>query len=218
LAILEANIDRFLLPVLQLRTILEEPTLGEMEDAFDSISHDLDAAFGETLLRIKSLPGSRSRLGMSALMWISHAKRPLHISELIDALAVRRELTKLDAKYRPSLHMILECCQGLVIMDAKSHFMRPAHYTIQEYLTSHAGTIFPRAAAEMASTCLRYLMFEDFADGPWKDKDEIESRMSSYPFLWYAASTWGSIQMLLEMMRKFGQTWIFSWGPGRHAL
>ena len=163
---LGANVDRLLLPVLQLRTILEEPTLGEMEDALGRISHDPAAAFEETILQIRNLLASRSRLGMGALMWISSRKTALTIPELMDALAIRQNLTNLRAKYRPSPSVILECCQGLVMTDPESNVIRPAHYTIQEYLVSHTSTLFPRAAAEMASACLKYLSLEGFLTGP----------------------------------------------------
>jgi len=50
----------------------------------------------------------------------------------------------------------------------------------------------------MASICLKYLLFEDFADGPWKDDDEIESRTESYPFLRYATWAWGRHSRVTE--------------------
>jgi len=48
----------------------------------------LGDAYGATIERIKAQGGGKSRLGMEALMWISHAERPLKANELCHALAV----------------------------------------------------------------------------------------------------------------------------------
>ncbi|KAJ2972829.1 hypothetical protein NUW58_g9099 [Xylaria curta] len=114
----------FLLPVLQVRTILNEPTLGDMEDRLEELSGNLGQAFEETIARIKRQPGNRSHI-------------------------------------------------GLVVIDPETTDVRPAHYTIQEYLVGHSEQLFPRAEAEIASSCLKYLLFEDFEDGPLATEDEI---------------------------------------------
>ena len=46
----------------------------------------LDDAYGATIERIKAQGGSKSGLGMGALMWISHAERPLMADELCRSL------------------------------------------------------------------------------------------------------------------------------------
>ncbi|KAK0629465.1 hypothetical protein B0T17DRAFT_615233 [Bombardia bombarda] len=181
----------FLLPVLQLRTILKEPTLGEMEDRLENLSHGLDEAFAETVTRIQSLPESRRRLGMGALMYLTYAVRPMTVHELSDALAFRPGQTCVKAKYRPSGKVILECCQGLVAIDAETAHVRVAHYAIQEYLVEHSNALFPQAEAKIATNCMRYLLLEDFKSGPWEADDEIDSVRAAFPFLSYAASYWG---------------------------
>ncbi|KAJ7284859.1 hypothetical protein C8J57DRAFT_1289674 [Mycena rebaudengoi] len=175
----------FLLPVLQLRTILKEATLGEMEDRLADLSHGLNDAFADTVSRIQRLPESRSRLSMAALMWLTHTPRALTESELSDALAVRSGQKVLNVKYRPTTKMILECCQGLVVVDAKG-YVHLAHYAIHEYMRDHSGQLFPRAQATMALTCLRYLLCENFQDGPWQ-AESLESRMYQFPFLDYSS-------------------------------
>jgi len=42
----------------------------------------LGDVYGATIERIKAQGGEKSRLGMEALMWISHAERPLKANEL----------------------------------------------------------------------------------------------------------------------------------------
>lgn len=182
---------RFLLPILQLRTILKEPTAGEMEDALSSLSRNLPEAFEETIARIQRLPESRRRLGISILMWICHAKRALTVSELSSALSVKPGQTAMSPKHCPSPKIMVECCQGLVTIDPETMSIRLAHYAIQEYLMGHSDKLFPSAEADIAAICLTYLLFDTFRQGPCPDEDAINSHIQSNPFVSYASSHWG---------------------------
>lgn len=168
-----------------------------MEDRMADLSHSLNDAFADTISRIQRLPESRSRLGMDALKWLTHTTRVMTESELSDALAIHSKQNAVNAKYRPTTKTILECCQGLATVDAEGH-VRLAHYAIQEYLTDNAEDLFPRAQATIAVTCLRYLVFENFQDGPWAAEREIESIMAMYPFLTWAARYWGQFTRQTE--------------------
>lgn len=185
--------NRFLLAVLQLRFIINEPTPGEMEDGLENMSGGLRGAFEETISRIKNLPKSRAQLGMDVLMWLCHARRVMSTAELRDALAFRKGRgSKLD-KYRPSLNTMLECCHGLVVLSADTGYIELAHYSIQEYLESNTPRLFPLFEQEIVSTCLGYLMLDDFKRGPeviHDDYDLIETRLLRYPFASYAAGFW----------------------------
>ncbi|KAK0387224.1 hypothetical protein NLU13_5537 [Sarocladium strictum] len=182
----------FLLPVLQLRTVLNEPTIGEMQDKLDQLTEALSDAFAETMARIQRLPGSRSRLALSALMHLAHAQRLFQASELCDILALRPEKSFLDTKYRPRAKMILDCCQGLAVLDEETGQIRLAHYAIQEYLVSNSEQLFPKFAVRLAFDCLDYLLLDDFKEGPLEADVEIEKRLASYPFLAYTSLFWGS--------------------------
>ncbi|OKP00401.1 Ankyrin-3 [Penicillium subrubescens] len=187
----------FLLPVLRLRTILKEPTPGQMEDRLADLSHSLDDAFADTIARIQRLPESRSRLGLDALRWLTLTTEAMTESELSDALAIHEKQNAVNVKYRPTTKTILECCQGLATVDTEGR-VRLAHYAIQEYLTEHSEDLFPRAEATIAVTCLRYFVFENFQDGPWTDRSEIKSKMEMYPFLAWAARHWGHFTQQTE--------------------
>ena len=63
----------------------------------------LGDAYGATIERIKAQDGDKSRLGMEALMWISHAERPLRADELCHALAVELCSRDLNASNIPSI-------------------------------------------------------------------------------------------------------------------
>jgi len=49
---------------------------------------DLKDVYGATIGRIKEQGGKKERLGMTALIWISHSERLLQLDELLHALAV----------------------------------------------------------------------------------------------------------------------------------
>jgi len=51
-------------------------------------SSGLGDGYNARLRQIKGQAGERARLGMTTLMWISHAERPLNPDELRHALAV----------------------------------------------------------------------------------------------------------------------------------
>jgi len=92
-------------------------------------------AYGATLDRIKGQGGDRSRLGMAALMWISHAEEPLKPDDLCHAIAVEIGPPNLNIDNVPSIGT-LACCQRLVFVD-KASTVRLIHFTLQEYLLAH---------------------------------------------------------------------------------
>jgi len=73
--------------------------------------------YSGTIERIKAQNGGESRLGMAALMWISHAERPLKADELCHALAVELGSTDFSAENIPSVSTLVGSCQGLLTGD-----------------------------------------------------------------------------------------------------
>jgi hypothetical protein len=171
--------------------VLKEPTAGAMEDALASLSPSLDSAFEKTILRIQRLPESRRQLGINILMWISHAKRPLDVSELSDALSIKSGQTASSLKHRPSPSIMLECCQGLVSVEQNADYIHLAHYSIQEYLVKNSKSLFGDAQINLGSIALTYLRFDDFRNGPVVHEADVQDRIESYPFLPYASKFWG---------------------------
>ena len=124
---------------------------------------DLKDVYGSTLERIKAQGGEKTRLGMAALMWVSHAERLLQLDELLNALAVEIGSTDLNAENIPSAETLLSCCLGLVIVDRGASTVRLIHFTLQEYLFT-CPDLFGQAHSIMAETCLTYLNFETIKD------------------------------------------------------
>ena len=144
-------------------------------------------AYDTTIGRIKAEGGERSRLGMAALMWISHSERPLNVDELCHALAVEIESTDINTNNIPSIRTVLGCCQGLVAVDKGSLTIRLIHFTLKEYLSHHAD-LFDKPHSVIAETCLTYLNFQAIKELSAHPEHDFQGP----PFLEYASLHWGT--------------------------
>jgi len=117
---------------------------------------ELGDVYGATIERIQAQDGDKSRLGMTTLMWISHAERPLRADDLCHALAVQLGSTDFDVGNIPSMSTLVNCCQGLITVDKEASTVRLIHFTLQEYLSAHQD-LFLKPHLAMAEICLIYL-------------------------------------------------------------
>jgi len=114
-------IYRFLLVSLNIDAILGEVTISSRRQKLKEMTkgNHLGDAYTTTLDRMRAQKGSRSRLGMEALMWVSNSERPLHTSELCHALGVKIGSTDLDLENVPEIRTILGCSLGLIVVEAQ---------------------------------------------------------------------------------------------------
>jgi len=154
---------------------------------------DLGGAYGATLGRIKGQGGERAKLGMAAMMWISHSRRPLQAEEICRAIGIRIGSNDFDNDDAPAISTLLGCCQGLATIEKGTSTVRLIHFTLQEYLCTHPD-LFDRAHSTIAETCLTYLNFQHAKD--------ISAGSSSHPlgapFLEYSSLYWGT-HMRIEL-------------------
>ena len=131
------DLFRFLLVSLSIKAILQESTIYQRRERLKEIADGLGlgAAYGATIDRIKEQEGNKSRLGIEALMWVSHAERPLKAVELCHALAVQLSSTELNPSNIPSVSTMVGCCQGLITVDNEESTVRLVHFTLQKYLS-----------------------------------------------------------------------------------
>jgi len=179
---------RFLLVSLNIDAVLEETTIHRRRQKLNAMTDGLGLgdAYGATLGRIKSQGGEKARLGMAALMWISHAERPLKADELCHALGVDIRSPNLNIDNVPSTNTLLTCCQGLIVVEKETSTVRLIHFTLQEYLCAHPD-LFGAAHSVMAETCLSHLnspQVKAFSAGPFPDLQQV-------PFLEYSSVYWG---------------------------
>ena len=148
----------------------------------------LSDAFTATLSRIKGQPGALARYGISALMWISLAERPLLIEELCHALAVEVEPPNFDPEMVPTIETVVASCMGLVTIDHASSTVRLVHATLKEYLCSHQDSVFQDPHATIAEVCLSYLSLQSVRE----ILPNLQTIPHGFPLLSYASCHWGA--------------------------
>ena len=181
--------QRFLLIALNMDAIFGETSVAKRKKMLQKVATtgvDLETVYAQTLQRIREQKGDRSRLGMEVLMWVSHAERPLTISELSHALAVEVRTTDLNPENICPQDVVLRSCLGLIAIDSGASTVRLCHYTLQEYL--HLPDVLPTAHQTLARTCLAYLNY-DHIKGLSADK---VLHLRDIPFLEYSSLYWGN--------------------------
>ena len=148
---------------------------------------ELGDVYSATIERIKAQDGDKSRLGMAALMWISHVERPLQADELCHALAVRLGTIDFNTDNVPSMSTLISCCQGLITVDKQASTVRLIHFTLQEYLSAHPD-IFSRPHSAIAEICLTYLNSQQVKALSTDPSPGIQNT----PFLEYCSVHWGT--------------------------
>jgi hypothetical protein len=178
---------RFLLAVFQLRYVLSEKEPRKVVMALKTLPKSPEDAYVEIFKRID--PKAEDWV-YKIVSWLFHAKRSLFMDELRHALAVEPFDVKLEEDYLPEPDNVIESCQSLVIHDKETGIVRFAHYTVQEFIqcncTQHLLPI-----VEVAKTCLTYLGFDAFNEGPCRYVENFALRQSEYKFFRYAAEYWG---------------------------
>jgi len=90
----------------------------------------LQDAYDTTLDRIREQGGSKARLGMEALMWMSRCERPLRSQGLCHALGVELGAEDFSIQKVPSLRTILGYALGLVTIDEPASTPRLLYFTL----------------------------------------------------------------------------------------
>ena len=181
-------ISRFLLVRLNIDAVLQETTIHRRRQKLSAMTHGLRLgdAYEATLSRIKGQGGEKARLGISALMWISHAERPLNAGELCHALSVEIGSPNLNADNVPSIGTLLACCQGLVVLEKGASTIRLIHFTLQEYLRTRTE-LFGAAHSTIAETCLSYLNSQQVKGISTSHSPDLQHT----PFVQYSSLYWG---------------------------
>ena len=146
----------------------------------------LGDVYAATIDRIKAQAGDKPGLGMAALMWVSHAERPLQADELCHALGVELGSTDFNTANVPSISILIGCCQGHITVDKEASTVRLIHFILQEYLSGHPG-VFSGPHSAMAEICLTYLNSRQIR----ALSDARFHNTRNTPFLEYCSVYWG---------------------------
>ena len=145
-----------------------------------------------------------------ALCWLSCSFRQLRAQELRQALATREGDKANDVESLVNLDYVVRSCAGLVTVDTGSQIIRLIHQTAQDFFKTRAGEYFPDAHTRLTRTCLTYLLFDEFSQGPCDFGSThpcaseyfhlrgpiaasrfVSTRLKRNPFMKYAAHHWG---------------------------
>ena len=155
--------------------------------------------------RINAQLPEQQELAMQSLSWITFAKRPLTVLELLHALAIEKGTSELDPDNIPLIEDVISVCAGL--LNTEGEVVRLVHYTTQEYFErTHALWFSTFSEAEISDLCVTYLLFDDFYTVSGESKSELESRFLVHPLYGYAALNWkrhaqGSQSVSAEMVQ-----------------
>jgi len=167
--------------------ILDEVTIYQRRKKLEEMTrgNGLSDAYTATLSRMKAQKGSRSVLGLAALMWVQYSERPLRAEELCHALGVEVGSTDFDPENIPALRTLLRSSLGLLTVETSSSTVRLVHYTLREHLLSNP-TLFHSPHSEIAEVCLTYLNFQSIKTLP----PALFSAPAEIPLLEYASYYW----------------------------
>ena len=216
----------FLLARLQMDRIGTQTTPKSIRKTLSTLPSGIQTTYADAIERIKSQGEENATLAMRVLSWLYSARRDLEVDELLHALAVEDCDTSLDPSAITELDILLSVCAGLVTVEGESHVLRLVHFTLQEYLDSNSKDIIPDAQEQLSRTCLKYLSFDVFNEGPCPDDVSLAERLQQHRFADYAARYWGlylkgkletdlseQILQYLEDEKRTSSTIQISWQP-----
>ncbi|KAL9070376.1 MAG: hypothetical protein Q9161_004935 [Pseudevernia consocians] len=181
----------FLQARLHLDFLTTKTTLRKLKNALAALPEGLNDTYDETMERINSQHTDQSTLASKVICWVFYASRPLTMLEIQHALAVETGDATLDEDNIPEEGLLLSVCNGLVTYEKEGGFLALVHYTFQQYLEQKAESLFPEAQVEIVRTCLTYLSFDEFEQGPCHEDQDFMVRLKRWPLLSYAVSGWG---------------------------
>ena len=168
---------------------MREPTIYWRREELNKMTDGSgwEYAYSSTIERIKAQDEGKSGLGLAALMWVSHAERPLRADELCHALAVNLGSKDFKAGNAPSISTLVGFCQGLITVDEGTLAARLVHPSVKQYFSADPDTFF-MPHATIATVCLTYLNSEEVKALSANPSAVIHDN----PFLEYCSVYWGT--------------------------
>ena len=199
---------RFLIAKLQLDSLATKTTLRNLREAIQCDPKDLDELYIEAWSRVNDQNRDSRHDAKKALCWLSCSFRQLRVQELQQALATREGDKAIDEESLVNFDRLVRSCAGLVTVDKGSQIVRLVHQTAQDFLGARVAEYFQDAHTRLTETCLTYLLFDEFSQGPCEFESNklstyphlrgpiaasrfVYTRLRRNPFMQYAARYWG---------------------------
>ena len=172
----------------------------KINDCLDRIPAGLDETYIRILARLRTDHSSDIDMIRKMFHWLVHSLRPLKLIELAEAITLDQTQDMMDfSAMATDPSDILRFSGGLVTNTDNGNIVGLAHFSVKEFLISdriqrssvrefYAGA--SELQLELTTTCLNYIMMNDFRDGQFYSMKQWASRISKYNFLSYAAHYW----------------------------
>ena len=163
-----ANSARFLWVTLQVNNLCNQICDADIRESLATIPRGLPETYQQILSRLGTeitAPTVRK-----IFRWVAVVKRPMHLEELREAIAVHPGDKFLQRdRLVNQMERLVSWCGDLVTVDEDDHLVQFAHHSIKEYLISTnydsvSDFHFDLDAADHAAgiACIAYLNFNDF--------------------------------------------------------
>lgn len=170
--------------------------------ALKKLPPTLNATYERILRTVNQSSEDVQNLVQRSLRFICHSRRPLSGEELCEAISIEPGQEYFDRDPVPFEEEILRCCSSLVRLSA-SGTMELAHFTVKEFLIGlehRQDTEFSAYRIvksfddiQIATVCLTYLLFKDFAKEIVDlDDSKLCARHKHFAFRSYAVDYWAS--------------------------
>jgi ankyrin repeat protein len=171
-------------------------------EAVNNMSPALKDVYAKILERIIQQSDINNNYAAQALIWVTHAMRPLSVDEMAEALSIEPGMTHLDADNRIDQSHIDELCENCHgLLELSGGIYQLPHDSVRDFMLGspdlrHSGLVdFWKLRSEahqrLAEACLAYLNLEVFdLDEPMAACD-MEMLSAEYPLLHYASCYWG---------------------------
>lgn len=189
-------VDRFRWVQCQIEELGTLQTDKAIRQALKSLPRNLDETYERTLSRINP---NDAVMAKRALTWLAYASRPLVLDELAEAAVLEHGTKEYDPEARlRDPEDILEICGSLVWHRDTTDEVVLAHHSVKDFLRSQSALAKVEfyhlqdisSNAEVAKSCLTYLLLKDFAEGPARNGQELLEWYIHYPLLDFAARHW----------------------------
>lgn len=160
---------RFLWVSFQIADLRDAVSDFEIMDMLHNLPEGMAATYARILQKIGRVR-AQTKLSQRIFRWIIAAKRPLVITELLEAIAFGPEDRLWDIKKIPNASRSIQACANLVVFNKQNNTVQLAHHSVRQFLlaTPPADSIpefhFQLSQADLLAgeICVAYLSFADF--------------------------------------------------------
>ncbi|RDB26552.1 Vegetative incompatibility protein HET-E-1, partial [Hypsizygus marmoreus] len=151
----------FLVATFHIESLRKAHNAGEVLESLKVLPKTIFGIYDDAMERIES-HSDHARLALQILSFLTHARRPLSITELQHFLAVKPGHKEFHDEYVTDKDILVSICEGLIVIDDGTRIVRLVHLTAQEYFDRIRTSKFTEGDRDMGHACLIYLSFDVF--------------------------------------------------------